>query len=55
MWLVSSNIANTAFYNSHGFQTIALILLGEDNPDWHAEPIVVSLVSSLSSNIMVLE
>jgi hypothetical protein len=43
-WLQSSNIANTEFYNSHGFFTIAEVVVGENNPTWDGEPVVVSIV-----------
>ncbi|PPR04065.1 hypothetical protein CVT24_010640 [Panaeolus cyanescens] len=43
-WLTSSNIKNTAFYNSHGFVTVKDIILGDDNPCWEGSPIVVKLM-----------
>ena len=46
-YLVSSNILNFEFYNSHGFETVGEVYLGDDNPGWHQEPITVQLVSSI--------
>ncbi|KAJ3518078.1 hypothetical protein NLJ89_g94 [Agrocybe chaxingu] len=43
-WLTSSNVANTEFYRIHGFKTIADIVLGDDNPEWHEQPVVVKLM-----------
>jgi GNAT superfamily N-acetyltransferase len=43
-WLMSSNVANNGFYNSHGFLTKAKIAMGSDNPTWDRPPIVVCLV-----------
>ncbi|KAI0086667.1 hypothetical protein BDY19DRAFT_340915 [Irpex rosettiformis] len=43
-WLMSSNIENTAFYNSLGFITKAEIPLGDSDPDWHGPPVVNSLM-----------
>jgi len=45
--LASSNILNTQFYNSHGFKTVGEVYLGDDNPEWHQEPIILRLVSSI--------
>ncbi|KAJ3536140.1 hypothetical protein NM688_g6877 [Phlebia brevispora] len=42
-WLVSSNIANTGFYQSLGFEIKGEIVLGDDNPTWR-EPAVVMFV-----------
>ncbi|KAI0700774.1 hypothetical protein BC835DRAFT_366192 [Cytidiella melzeri] len=44
-WLLSSNIANTGFYNSHGFIAKAKITLGEDNPTWNRPPVEICLKS----------
>ncbi|KAK7695768.1 hypothetical protein QCA50_000405 [Cerrena zonata] len=42
--LISSNVkANTGFYNSLGFQTVATIFLGDD-PDWHEPPVPVAIM-----------
>ncbi|KAI0700764.1 hypothetical protein BC835DRAFT_363837 [Cytidiella melzeri] len=43
-WLMSSNIANTGFYNDHGFITKAKIILGQDNPTWDRPPVVICLM-----------
>ncbi|KAF9006553.1 hypothetical protein BDQ17DRAFT_1351943 [Cyathus striatus] len=43
-WLISSNILNTAFYESHGFKGVADIVLGDDNPVWHEAPVIVKLM-----------
>ena len=47
VWLISSNIANYAFYNSLGCETIARFTVGDDNPTWEGGPIVVMLASTL--------
>lgn len=44
VWLGSSNIDNTRFYERHGFATIATVTLGEDDPTWNEPPIVLKLV-----------
>ena len=48
-WLQSSNIANTEFYNEHGFFTVGTVVLGEHSDrdptlDDQPEPVVVSIV-----------
>ncbi|KAI0265203.1 hypothetical protein BC834DRAFT_880529 [Gloeopeniophorella convolvens] len=43
-WLLSSNIANTGFYNSVGFQTEVDVVLGDNNPSWHSDPVIVPLM-----------
>ena len=45
MYLGSSNIANTFFYESHGFVEVASFLLGEDNPTWKEPPVKMLVVS----------
>lgn len=42
---MSSNIKNTAFYNSVGFNTVAEIVLGDTNPEWEHPPVIICLVS----------
>lgn len=44
IWLGSSNIGNTRFYERHGFATIATVTLGEDDATWDEPPIVLKLV-----------
>ncbi|KAI0700775.1 hypothetical protein BC835DRAFT_367096 [Cytidiella melzeri] len=44
VWLMSSNIVNTGFYNSHGFVTKVKITVGEDNPTWDRPPVVICLM-----------
>ncbi|KAI0082437.1 hypothetical protein K474DRAFT_1671116 [Panus rudis PR-1116 ss-1] len=44
-YLWSSNSANTSFYNSVGFWTVAEVAMGKDNPTWDKEPVMVALVS----------
>ncbi|KIM46361.1 hypothetical protein M413DRAFT_441453 [Hebeloma cylindrosporum] len=46
-YLSSSNVLNAGFYNSHGFKTVGEVYLGDDNPEWHQEPIILRLVSSI--------
>jgi len=41
-WLVSSNIKNEGFYNSHGFRSVKDMEFGDAE-----KPIIVQLVSSL--------
>ncbi|KAI0700762.1 hypothetical protein BC835DRAFT_1411873 [Cytidiella melzeri] len=43
-WLISSNRANTPFYNSLGFVAQADIILGEDDVTWSEPPVVMSLM-----------
>ncbi|KAI5120671.1 hypothetical protein M0805_006960 [Coniferiporia weirii] len=42
--LVSSNIANTLFYESFGFSIVGQVVLGDDNPKWHKPPVVVPIM-----------
>ncbi|EJD01582.1 uncharacterized protein FOMMEDRAFT_169673 [Fomitiporia mediterranea MF3/22] len=43
-YLLSSNPANTEFYNSHGFFTIAEVFIGVDDPTWHRPPLPIALM-----------
>ncbi|TDL27033.1 hypothetical protein BD410DRAFT_481752 [Rickenella mellea] len=43
-WLLSSNINNTAFYNSHGFVAVGYLELGRDNPTWNKPPVISPLM-----------
>ncbi|PPR04063.1 hypothetical protein CVT24_010638 [Panaeolus cyanescens] len=45
-WLQCSNAKNTAFYNQHGYETVGELRLGDCNPEWHNQPVVISIVSS---------
>lgn len=47
--LTSSNSANTGFYNFLGFVEKGRIVLGENNPSWKKEPIVLLVVSQTDS------
>ncbi|KLO11389.1 hypothetical protein SCHPADRAFT_942096 [Schizopora paradoxa] len=49
-FLISSNIQNTAFYNSCGFVTVDSAILGNDNPSWKAPPIKVPLMVRKPNN-----
>jgi len=42
--LVSSNIANTAFYESLGFRTIKEVVVGDDNPTWTEPPVILGIM-----------
>ncbi|KAF9482928.1 hypothetical protein BDN70DRAFT_990714 [Pholiota conissans] len=44
MWLLSSNILNEPFYNSHGFETVGTFYVGEGNPEWTKKPIPVQIM-----------
>jgi len=44
IWLISSNINNTGFYNSHGFITVGTYVLGDKNSEWHDAPVLVSIM-----------
>lgn len=51
--LISSNVkANTGFYNSLGFQTVATVFLGDD-PDWHESLVPVAIVSTSTGRLAV--
>ncbi|PPQ65957.1 hypothetical protein CVT26_010719 [Gymnopilus dilepis] len=43
-WLHSSNIQNTGFYNLHGYETVAEIVLGDQNPAWKEAPVVTRIM-----------
>lgn len=45
IYLISSNVVNTTFYNSYGFLSVAQFTLGEDNPTWQEKPVEIHLVS----------
>jgi GNAT superfamily N-acetyltransferase len=45
IWLKSTNEKNTGFYMSHGYTVVAEAVVGDDNPDWHGEPVVIKIVS----------
>ncbi|KAG9218881.1 hypothetical protein CCMSSC00406_0001005 [Pleurotus cornucopiae] len=47
-YLESSNVANTGFYESHGFITVGEIVCGDDNPAWKEPPVVVKLADAAS-------
>lgn len=44
-WLTSSNVINRGFYNSHGFETVGTVTIGEGDADWHEAPVVLDVVS----------
>ncbi|TFY54738.1 hypothetical protein EVJ58_g8681 [Rhodofomes roseus] len=44
-WLSSSNIANTAFYESCGFAVVKEFAIGEDNPTWTEPPVIVRIMA----------
>ncbi|TEB35776.1 hypothetical protein FA13DRAFT_1378282 [Coprinellus micaceus] len=43
-WLVSSNIVNEPFYNSHGFKAVSDVIVGDDNPAWNKDPVDVQVM-----------
>ncbi|KAI5115698.1 hypothetical protein M0805_002562 [Coniferiporia weirii] len=43
-YLFSSNLANTEFYNSLGFFTLAEVVVGDDNPSWTRPPVRIPLM-----------
>ncbi|KAI0089124.1 hypothetical protein BDY19DRAFT_125776 [Irpex rosettiformis] len=43
-WLGSSNVVNTGFYEYLGFRIVESITLGESDPTWNEDPIVVNLM-----------
>ncbi|KAJ8698480.1 hypothetical protein PTI98_005186 [Pleurotus ostreatus] len=43
-YLESSNVANTGFYESHGFRIVGEIVCGDVNPAWKESPVVVKLM-----------
>ena len=43
---MSCNVAaNTVFYNSLGYETVAMFVVGEDNVTWKGAPVVIAIVS----------
>lgn len=44
-WLVSSNVANTWFYEHCGFTTVAEFAVGEGNPTWTKPPVIVRVMA----------
>lgn len=49
-YLFSSNPINTEFYNSHGFFTLAELMVGDDDPTWKKPPVPIALVSTSQIN-----
>lgn len=45
-WLFSSSVTNVPFYQSHGFESVSTFTVGEKNPQWDKDPIVVTMVRS---------
>ncbi|KZT73057.1 hypothetical protein DAEQUDRAFT_504632 [Daedalea quercina L-15889] len=43
-WLLSSNVANTAFYESCGFVGVKEIMIGDDNPTWTQPPFPILIM-----------
>ncbi|PCH33449.1 hypothetical protein WOLCODRAFT_111854, partial [Wolfiporia cocos MD-104 SS10] len=43
-WLLSSNVANTKFYERFGFITVGEVSLGESNPTWTDAPIIMPVM-----------
>jgi len=43
-WLFSSKYSNTPFYNSHGYEEVARVVVGENNPLWKLPPVVVPIM-----------
>lgn len=43
-WLQSSNVANKKFYNEHGFEVVETVVVGDQNPTWHGQPVPISLM-----------
>lgn len=43
-WLLSSNVANTRFYESWGYVTVKEIMIGENNATWKKPPFPVLIV-----------
>ena len=45
-WLVSSNVANNAFYRARGFEVVKTFVIGEGNPTWGEPPVPIEIVSA---------
>ncbi|EIM88054.1 uncharacterized protein STEHIDRAFT_138518 [Stereum hirsutum FP-91666 SS1] len=43
-WLFSSSVTNVPFYQSHGFEAVSTFTVGEKNPQWDKDPIVVTMM-----------
>lgn len=43
-WLLSSNIANVTFYSRFGFEKVAEVVLGANNPTYDGPPVRLPLV-----------
>lgn len=44
---MSSNVVNTAFYNSHGFVTVGAYTVGDHDPDWKEPAVLVNIVCTM--------
>lgn len=49
VWLISSNVINTEFYGSFGFVSKADVVMGDENPTWTEQPVIVRLVRHRSA------
>lgn len=52
-WLLSSNVANMAFYNYLGFHTVGTVYIGLGDPTWTKPPIRVDVVSAALSGLVL--
>lgn len=46
-WLLSSNVANTRFYELWGYVVVKELMIGETNPAWGNSPLPVLVVGVL--------
>ncbi|KAF9525049.1 hypothetical protein CPB83DRAFT_565978 [Crepidotus variabilis] len=44
IWVKSTSTAQTAFFRSHGFTTIAEVVLGDQNTKWHENPVIIDIM-----------
>lgn len=45
-FLISTDVNNTLFYESHGLVTVADVWVGDDAPTWDKKPFVINAVSN---------
>jgi len=44
-FLLTGTAANISFYNRHGFETVGNFTLGNTNPDWHEDPVIMTIMA----------
>lgn len=54
-WLLTGKATNIIFYNHHGFETVGEFSLGNTNPDWHEDPVIITIMARKPSSMPGLD